>query len=317
MKLYFAPLEGITTYTYRNTHAKMFGGCDSYYSPFINPGDNERLSRKGLRDIAPENNEGINLTVQILTADSNTFLRFAEDMTKMGYDELNINIGCPASTVVKKGRGAGFLKSPYSIEKFLNGIIEKSPLKISVKTRIGYFDTDEAQELFPVYNKFPLERLIVHPRTRNEFYSGTPHREIFSEIYDTSSNPLCYNGDIYTPSDFEILAAQFPRLEGVMIGRGAIRNPALFRQIKGGKKITTDELTAFTNLLAENYLSVLKSDIFTLQKLKEIWVYMIQNYPEDKKLFKPIKKSETLSALLSAITSLPPIGFSDISLRDV
>ena len=66
-KLYFAPLEGITTYMYRNIHNEMFGGCDAYYAPFITPSDNEKIGRKGFRDVLPENNAGVNLKLQVLT----------------------------------------------------------------------------------------------------------------------------------------------------------------------------------------------------------------------------------------------------------
>ena len=78
MRLYLAPLEGITTYIYRNTHMEMFEGCDSYYAPFINPSENEKVSRKGVRDIVPENNEGVNLKAQVLTNNAVAFCKFAE-----------------------------------------------------------------------------------------------------------------------------------------------------------------------------------------------------------------------------------------------
>ena len=77
MELYFAPLEGITTYTYRNLHAKFFGGCDIYYTPFINPSENEKISMKNLRDILPENNTAKNLCVQVLTANADSFKKFS------------------------------------------------------------------------------------------------------------------------------------------------------------------------------------------------------------------------------------------------
>ena len=108
MNLYFAPLEGITTYTFRNTHYEMFGGCDEYFAPFITPTENEKLSIKNMRDILPENNAKAPV-VQALASSSAALVDFTERIKQMGYDEVNINFGCPSGTVVKKGRGAGAL----------------------------------------------------------------------------------------------------------------------------------------------------------------------------------------------------------------
>ena len=92
MKLYFAPLEGITTNVYRNAHFEMFGGCDEYYAPFITPSDNEKITRKGLKDIFPEENR-YNLKIQVLANKSEAFLKFEKKVASLGYDEININLG--------------------------------------------------------------------------------------------------------------------------------------------------------------------------------------------------------------------------------
>ena len=120
MKLYFAPLEGITSYTFRNTHAAMFGGCDEYYAPFITPSNDEKTGRKMLRDILPENNRCGKLAVQVLSRDAEAVLKFEKIIAEIGYTEMNINLGCPFQTVVKKGRGAGFLKDTEGIERFFD-----------------------------------------------------------------------------------------------------------------------------------------------------------------------------------------------------
>ncbi len=307
MNLYFAPLEGITTYIYRKTHAQMFGDCDCYYAPFINPSEQEKISKKGMKDILPENNVGVPLKAQILTNNAESFLKFADKIKPLGYDELNINIGCPASTVVKKGRGAGFLRTPELIDKFLYEIFEKSDMKISVKTRIGYFSGDEMDELIDIYNKYPLSLLIIHPRTREDLYKGMPNNEVFEKAYNVSKNRVCYNGNVYSADDFNRITSRFQNLDSVMLGRGAIKNPAIFREIKGGNPLKTAELTEFSERLTENYYEILKSDTFTLHKMKEVWVYMIQNYPGEKKIAKAIKKSNTPAELTAAIRRLPEL----------
>ena len=308
MNLYFAPLEGITTYVYRKAHAKCFGHCDAYFAPFITPSDNERISIKCLRDIVPEKNENVNLKVQVLTNRSDSFLKFEDKITPLGYNEVNLNLGCPSGTVCKKGRGAAFLKYPDELDRFLNEVFSKTKLTVSVKMRIGFESEGEWERLIDIMNKYPISLLTVHSRLRKDFYKGIPRMGIFRKIYDSYNKELCYNGDIFSLSDFERIKNEYPKLRHIMLGRGAIANPALFREVKGSKKLSTSELVEFTNLLISEYLEVLGSDWYTLNRLKEIWLYSIWNYPEEKKIAKEIKKAQKLSDLASAIEKLPEIG---------
>lgn len=305
MNIYFAPLEGITTSIYRNTHAECFGACDAYYAPFITPSDNERISRKGLYDVLPERNTKQNLKVQVLTNQAQSFLQFAQKAKLIGYEELNLNIGCPFERVVRKGRGAGFLQVPEALDTFFKEIFDACDMKITVKTRTGYSDSSEMEGLLTIFNRYSIAQLTVHPRTRNDFYKGKPDMAVFKRVYEHSVNPLCYNGDVLTVADYDHIINEYPALEGVMLGRGAVRNPALFREIKGGAKLQTKELYDFSKKLAENYYEELQSETFTLHKVKEVWTYMLQLFPEDKKLSKAIKKADKLTELISAISYLP------------
>lgn len=307
MNLYFAPLEGITTYIYRKTHAEMFGGCDEYYAPFIVPSDDEKITKKSLKDILPENNGGYKLQVQVLTNKSESFFKFEKIIKELGYDEVNINLGCPSGTVVSKGRGAGFLRDTEGLDKFLFEVFEKTELKVSVKTRVGFFDSNEMEELLEIYNKYPLAKLIVHPRVREAYYKGEVDAKSFDFTYNSSKNTLCYNGNVFSAEDYKEVVEKYTNIEGVMIGRGAVINPAVFREIKGGARLTTEELVMFTEKLVRNYNEVLKSDTFTLHKLKEVWTYAVLNYPDNKKISKSIKKSNKIPEFLNAVNSLPEI----------
>ncbi len=308
MKLYFAPLEGITKFIYRNVHAEMFGGCDAYFAPFITPSDNEKNGMKALRDILPENNQGIPLKVQVQTNCAESFLKFERKIVPLGYDAVNINLGCPSGTVVKKGRGAGFLQYPEELDAFLEEVFQKSKLRISVKTRTGYASGNEMEQLTKIYNRHPLSLVVIHPRARNDFYNGVPDEAVFAKAYRESVHKICYNGNICKKQEFAYIKAAYPDLDSVMIGRGAIANPAIFREIRGGEPLTTAELQQFTENLIQAYLAELKSEVFTLQKLKEVWMYMMWNYPEEKKILKQIKKSNKLSEFRNAISYLPEIS---------
>lgn len=303
-KLYFAPMEGITSYTYRNTHKEFFGGCDAYFAPFISPSENERISERHFRDILPENNKDVHIVPQTLTNKSEYVYMFEKQVEKIGYREFNINLGCPSGTVVKKGKGSGFLKDPDGVDKFLEEIFEKNKLDISVKTRIGYSSGTEMERLTEIYNKYNLKELIIHPRVREAMYTGEPDMAVFKKAYETAKNKVCYNGNIFTLEDFEKISAEYKTLDRIMVGRGAVANPAIFREIKGGRKLEEKELTEFTLLLAERYMNILKSEVFTLKKLKEIWMYMLWNFPDNKKLIKALKKTNSLTDFKKIIKEL-------------
>ncbi len=297
MNLYFAPLEGITTNVYRTTHAAVFGSCDRYFAPFITPSDNERVSRKGLRDVVPEKNEGTTLTVQVLTSRSDSFLKFARKIKALGYREININLGCPFPRVVQKGRGAGMLQDAEALDRFLDGIFSSADISVSIKTRTGFYSGEEMARLMEVYNEYPIRELTIHPRAREEFYKGTPDMAAFSLAYNCAKMPVCYNGDIETAQDFADICKSYPDLSGVMIGRGAITNPAIFREIRGGAPLSLSELVTFSETLMENYYATLGSEVFTLQKLKEVWGYMAKNVPNETKILKGIKKASSIEDL--------------------
>ncbi len=304
MNLYFAPMEGVTTYTYRTVHNRIFGGCTAYFAPFITPSDNERVSIKSLRDVMPDKNKNFNLKVQVLTCQADAFLRFAERVKELGYDEINLNLGCPSSTVVKKGRGAAFLADPEGLIHFFEEVFSKTNIKVSVKTRIGFSSKKELSRLMEIFNSFPIDSLTIHPRTREDYYKGIPDMSSFEEAYRCSKNQVCYNGNVYSPADFTDICERFPNIEGVMIGRGALKNPAIFREIRGGKPLSTEELIQFSNELETAYLPVLGSEVYTIHKLKEIWLHIMLNFPEEKKILKAIKKANKLSELQNAVCCL-------------
>ena len=304
MKLSFAPLEGITSYIYRNAHREYFGGCDDYYTPFISPSDNSKIGRKGFRDMLPENNP-VPPVVQVLTNNSVSFLKFTEKLKEYGYDEVNINLGCPSPTVVNKKRGSGLLRERELLENFLDEIFEKCDIKISVKTRIGFSSPDEFSDLLSLYNNYPIKLLTVHPRCRDDFYKGDVNFDAFNLAYKFSENPLCFNGNVFTKEDYENILKTYPDIDSIMLGRGAVANPALFREIRGGHAITTEEMVEFTEILKERYNAILSTDKFTMHKLKEIWLFMMWNFPKEEKIYKIVRRTESLSELMLAIHSLP------------
>ena len=304
MKYYFAPMEGITGYIYRNSYNKFFDNIDKYFTPFIVPNQSRSLKTKELRDILPENNEGVNIIPQILTNDSEGFIFTAQKLKRLGYDEINLNLGCPSGTVVAKNRGAGFLAKRDELDKFLEEIFKIDDMKISIKTRLGKESPEEFYELIKIYNKYPMEELIIHPRTRSDFYGNKPNLDVFKDALNLSTNTICYNGDIFTKEDNDKLIETFPKIDKIMIGRGILANPGLMGEIKDGTFVDKKILKDFHDEIFNNYRELFNEDKNAIFRMKELWRYMIHIFSDNKKYAKKIKKVQKLDAYNDAVSSL-------------
>lgn len=304
MKFYFAPLEGISWYVYRNMQAKHFKAADCYITPFIAPNQKREIRNKDKQDILTEHNEGLCVVPQIIGNRADEFIDTARQLQDLGYKEVNLNLGCPSGTVVAKGKGSGFLSKPDELERFLDEIFSGLQMDISVKTRIGRYDEDEFYELMELFNRFPIKELTIHPRIQKEFYSGTPHMELFAYAYENSKNPICYNGDIFKAEDYKKLAETFPKLEAVMLGRGMLANPALLEEISGEGIVSKKRIKAFHDELLAVYEEMLFGEITVLHKMKELWHYMICIFTNGEKYGKQIRKAKTLTEYKGIVNAL-------------
>ncbi|URZ03090.1 tRNA dihydrouridine synthase [Clostridium felsineum] len=295
MKYYFAPLEGITGYIYRNAYERFFGGMDKYFTPFIVPTSSEKLTSRELKDVLPENNKVPFLVPQILTNDAEKFIFTTEKLMRFGYKEVNLNLGCPSGTVVAKGRGSGFLKKRKELDEFLEEVFSKSNAKISIKTRIGKDSPDEFYELIKIYNKYPLEELIIHPRIQTDFYNNKPNMKVFKDALALSKNRVCYNGDIFKVEDYKKLTEEFSNLNTVMLGRGIISKPNLLKNINNVHDSDKEVLKEFHDTIYKEYQSFLSGEKNVLFKMKEVWFYMIHSFKDSDKYFKKIRKANRLN----------------------
>lgn len=295
MKLYFAPLEGITGHLYRGIHKKHFSGIDQYYAPFVVTREGGIMKNKELRDILPENNQGVHLVPQILTNEAKNFLHASGQMFEIGYEQVNLNLGCPSGTVTGKGRGAGFLKweNRQKLESFLDEIFDKAQGPVSIKTRIGFEEPEEFDEILKLYQKYPISELIIHPRTRKEMYGGQVHKEIFDVAYEKYQRELCYNGDVTTVGDYKEIINRYPDISGVMIGRGLIANPGLCDRIMG-QIVTKEQIYSFYEDIFLAYKEELSGDVHLLHKMKEMWIFMAPNFTNYERYLKKIKKAKKL-----------------------
>ena len=304
VKFYFAPMEGMTGYLYRNAHHDFFPGMDKYFSPFISTNQSTSFKTKELKDLLTENNKGLTLVPQVLTNHAGDFISTAKKIEQMGYSVININLGCPSGTVVAKNKGSGFLAKREELDRFLDQIFSEVTTSISIKTRLGKEQPEEFYELIKIFNKYPLQELIIHPRIQKDIYKNKPNLEVFSDALQESKNPVCYNGDLFTVNDYLNFRERFPTVETVMFGRGLLSNPALADEINGRGKLTDQRLKEFHDRLYEDYRNVLSGDRNILFKMKALWFYWLDLFPDNEKNAKKIRKAEHLCDYDEAVATL-------------
>ncbi|MBO7452382.1 MAG: tRNA-dihydrouridine synthase family protein [Clostridiales bacterium] len=298
MKIYLAPLEGVTNYIFRNTYDEIYGRIDKYFAPFISPSENCPMTPRERKDIIPENNRVNNLVPQILACRSEYFIEAAKELQQMGYNEVNLNLGCPSGTVCSKRKGAGFLLETSALQSFLDDIYsfgESENMKISIKTRLGYHKPEEFYDLAEIFNAFPISELIVHPRIRADFYKADPRREYYAYALEHIKCPLVYNGNIYTCKDYDDLSELFgTTLDTVMLGRGLITDPSLTDKLKGFATETDFErFWRLHDALYNEYRRIMSPDINILYKMKDLWTYwrvLFEDNERDIKRLLKVKK---------------------------
>ncbi len=290
MRCYFAPMEGVTGYLFRQIHQKYFPGVDRYYMPFLSPRQDHSFTRRELEDVLPEHNGDVEAVPQLLTRRGEDFLWAAGELAAMGYREVNLNLGCPSGTVVAKGKGSGLLGRTEELERLLDEVFARTPAAVSVKTRLGLRDPEEFGPLLELYNRYPIAELTIHPRVQKDFYKNRVRMDAFAAALAASRNPVCYNGDLVTPEDVAGLRDRFPAVEAVMAGRGAVADPALFAKVKGGAPADRETLRVFHDELYEAYRRSFGSDHSAMMRMKELWGYLIGLFRDSGRQAKALRK---------------------------
>jgi tRNA-dihydrouridine synthase len=258
------------------------------------------------KDVAPENNSRLNLVPQILTNRSDCFIEAERELKTMGYKEVNLNLGCPSGTVCAKGKGAGFLPNTLELQRFLDDIYsysESDGMKISIKTRLGYFNPDEFYDLIDIFNQYPVYELIVHPRIRSDFYKGEPRKEYFAYALEHSKCPLVYNGNIYSVYDYDEMKSTFGTdLDPVMLGRGLIADPSLAGKLKGTIQETDfAKFKMFHDTLYHEYQKIMSPDINVIYKMRELWSYWQLQFEGSERDIKKLLKAKKYSEYEDAV----------------
>lgn len=287
MNVFFAPLEGLTDSIYRRAHYRFFPGVDAYYMPFFSPTVHRTLTPRESRELPVANTEPFIAVPQVMTKNAEDFLWAAQQCHDRGYQEVNLNLGCPSGTVFTKGKGSGMLRDPDELDQFLNTVFSRTPLPISLKTRLGVSNPEEFSRLLDIYNKYPVKLLILHPRVRKDFYDAPLKEEMFRYALEHSRNPLCFNGNLCTQSEIEAFSNRYPAVQSVMVGRGLIGNPALLCP----ERATPENLEQFYDSLLEAYVVSFGGPRNAMFRLKENWRYLLCLFEDAQKLGKQLRKT--------------------------
>lgn len=274
MKIWLAPLHGITNYMFRNSLYRHFGGIDYCVTPFLPVQETAKLNIKNWKDIWPKNNTTLPTIPQLMGNKPSHFvdtMRAVHD--EYGYEAFNWNIGCPVAQVVRRRRGCGIMPDPDTVEEVVRTVTSQTPYRFSVKMRLGLKDPAEGLRILERLDDYPLDFIVIHPRLGEQMYDGVPDLEQMDIFYRHTRHRIIYSGDLFSVQNYERLQNRYPEIEDWMLGRGLLQNPFLAEQLKG--EDTGDRRQRFSKYYqkwTQEMLDAVKEKS-TLAKLKELWHY--------------------------------------------
>lgn len=297
MKIYLAPLQGLTDWIFRESYTEHIGRFDKTFTPFVRVQGDEFYRPSQCNDLLLKHNTFQKPVPQFLGKSVDSFKRFEELCVQQQYSEVNINMGCPFPMITSKCMGAGILAQPADVAQLLEGIFAETKLKISIKCRLGQNSTAEFEQLIPIFNAAPLEEIIIHPRVGKQQYKGEVDADAFARYAPLLKHPVCYNGDILTVADVERIQKLTPQVDRIMIGRGILRNPFLLSEIRKHELLQsqkTEMLRGFHLSIIEHCKQKYSGDLHFLKRLEEMWEYHADAFADGRKIYKQVKKCKNL-----------------------
>lgn len=303
-ELHFAPIQGYTEDVYRRLHQEIFGGVDTYYTPFIRI-DHGEVRSKDMRDVRPQFNEGVNLVPQVIASGGDELQRLLDTLIPLGYKRIDINMGCPFPLQTRHGRGAGIMTHIDKVREIADVINTNTVLQFSVKMRLGLDDNNQWKKVVEVLDDVPLIHIAVHPRIATQQYKGELNIGSFEELLNATHHSVIYNGEIKSVEDIKRIEQTYSdRISGIMIGRGMLARPSLAYEYKNGVTLSDAELLTKIRLihsrLLEHYQAIIPGESQQLNKLRTFWDYMEETI--GRKQWKKIKKAGNMKNYLLNIS---------------
>ena len=227
--LALAPMQDVTTLEFMRVIAR-YGGPDVYWTEYFRVHGDSRPEKDILRSITG-NSTGRPIVAQMIGNDIPALVRTARLLQELPVAAIDLNLGCPAPIVYRKCAGGGLLRDPQRIDAILGALREAVTIPFTVKTRVGFDSPAEFDTLLPVYAKHAIDLLTVHGRTVVQMYRPGVHYDLIAAAARALRCPVFANGNVHSAEQALALVAE-TGVRGLMIGRGAIRNPWLFDQIR-------------------------------------------------------------------------------------
>ena len=308
LKIYQAPLQGFTDFTFRKVFSEEFGGVDKYFIPYLAYGKGREIKKSSVREVFPENNQALPVVPQVLFSDEKELFDLVTLLVDYGYEEINLNLGCPYPMATNKGRGAAWLEKPEALKTTLQQLYSQGfQTNFSVKMRAGMTSNQDAPAIFEVLNGFPLTELIFHPRTASQMYTGKANPQWFAEAASLVKHPMVYNGDLFSETDLQELKTVLPEQDNFMIGRGLLMDPSLPSRLKGETwepKELRKKMKKFHDQLLEEYSLRLEGGGHILMKMSQFWTYFSQSFENPHKAMKLVKKSSNILKYNAAVVEI-------------
>lgn len=285
--LSLAPMQDVTDLAFmRAIHD--FGGADLYTTPYFRVVSHTDHLDEDLLMIITENPSDSPVFAQIIGSDPEALCRAANILQQLPIGGIDLNLGCPAPVVCRKNAGGGALRHPQKLDRALGGLRDACKGKFSIKTRLGYDSVDEFEDLLPLYKKHCPDLLTIHARTVKEGYHAPVHPEYVRQAVDYMPCPVVANGNI-VDVDTAFSWMEQARPHGLMIGRGAVRNPWIFQQIRQRMSDspiyypTHKDVRGYINRLFEETarLMFLYEEIKHIHRMKKFMVYILQGLPAE------------------------------------
>lgn len=313
LPIHFAPLQGYTEAPYRAIHQQVCGGIETYYTPFIRL-EHGQIRKKDFREALPEVNKDVPVVPQVIASSADEFRILCMKLVETGHHRIDINMGCPFPLQTRLGRGSGIWQYPDRVEAILKearSFHDLQHVDFSLKMRLGQESADESLTLLPVLNETPLLHIALHPRVGQQQYKGDLLLDSFQIFYEKSVNPLIYNGELKSVDEMIAIEQRFPKLVGLMVGRGLLSRPTLAKEYQiacqcnnqSQSTLSDDEVRKTVlqmhRMLFEYYKQHIEGgDAQLLQKMHSFWDYMEPLFGH--KIVKKILKSGSLRNYLEA-----------------
>ena len=282
--LALAPMQDVTTLEFWRVMAR-YGGADAYWTEYFRVHASSRPEKWILRSIT-ENPTGRPIVAQLIGNDIPALVRTARELQRYPVAAIELNLGCPAPVVYRKCAGGGLLREPHKIDAILGALREAVMMPFTVKTRVGFESAAEFDVLLPLFARHPIDLLTVHARTVGQMYRPGVRYDLIARAARELRCPVLANGNVHSAAQAKQLLAEIG-VRGLMIGRGAIRNPWLFDQIRAelrGEKAkypTGRDVLTYIRELWENEITPGVKESAQVQRMKKFMNFIGEGVGED------------------------------------